>query len=366
MTMVLAFVLSGCAGAGHKTQGNQEADDHGHSDEILFNAQKQEAFGVSSQTVQAAPFAQVIRTSGEILPAQGDEQVVVARTSGIVIIRVSGAGSRVSKGSVIASVSSESVGSGSQLAKVKAAYEAAKNEFERDGELLKDNIISQSHYEQSRLAYQQAKIEYEALSSNSGSGGVNAVSPISGWVKEVYVSDGTFVEAGAPIATVSQNRRMKLSANVSERYAAVLPTVTDAIFRTQDGQTFSVSSLGGRVSGFARTAQDHWLPVLFEFNQAPGIVAGSFVEVWLKASSTKEVISLPQEAIVESQGIYSVFVRIDEDCFEKRNVTIGESDGERVVIISGLKEGEDVVTKGAMQIKLASVATAPAGHNHSH
>ena len=45
---------------------------------------------------------------------------------------------------------------------------------------------------------------------------------------------------------------------------------------------------------------------------------------------------------------------------------LGESNGSRVEIKSGLKDGDHVVTRGAYQLKLASVTTMPEGHNHNH
>ena len=50
----------------------------------------------------------------------------------------------------------------------------------------------------------------------------------------------------------------------------------------------------------------------------------------------------------------------------KQEVTLGESDGERVEILTGVKQGDHVVTKGAVQVRLASAANAIPAHNHNH
>jgi multidrug efflux pump subunit AcrA (membrane-fusion protein) len=57
---------------------------------------------------------------------------------------------------------------------------------------------------------------------------------------------------------------------------------------------------------------------------------------------------------------------MDEDCFDKREVSLGQSDGINVPVLDGLREGEMVVTEGAIKVKLASISAAPAGHNHNH
>ena len=57
----------------------------------------------------------------------------------------------------------------------------------------------------------------------------------------------------------------------------------------------------------------------------------------------------------------------EEGVFEKREVKIGQTDGVRTEILSGLKTGECVVTVGAYQVKLAASSSAiPEGHNHNH
>ena len=62
-----------------------------------------------------------------------------------------------------------------------------------------------------------------------------------------------------------------------------------------------------------------------------------------------------------------MFIQIDEDCYEKRLVTIGQTDGENVEIVSGITGGEKVVTEGAVFVKLASNSGAiPEGHSHNH
>ena len=66
---------------------------------------------------------------------------------------------------------------------------------------------------------------------------------------------------------------------------------------------------------------------------------------------------------------YHVYVQVkgEKGAFMKREVTLGQDNGERVEIVSGLKAGEQVVARGAYQVKLASASgIIPEGHNHQH
>lgn len=322
-----------------------------------------------SETVEARPFSQIIHVGGSVLPAVGDESFAIAPVSGIVTFSGKSLveGTTVSGGSVIAGISTRDVAGGDVVAKLRATYEAAKKEYERDAAMVDEKIVSISHFEQSRLAYEQARAEYEAVTSSGQAGEhVSVKSPLGGYVKTVYVTSGQFVEAGSAIAAISQNRTLQLRADVPDRYASSLHTITDANFTTTSGETFSVKELGGRVSAYGRSSESGYIPVTFEFSNRASVVAGTYVDVYLKGAYAAPVIALPNSALVEEQGTYCVYVRLDEDCFMKREVRIGGTDGVSTVILSGIEEGEDVVVSGAMQIKLSSASAIPSGHNHSH
>lgn len=355
----------------HDHDHEHEGEGGEHSDEIVFSIEKQQKFGVVVEEASYKPFSAVIRTSGEILPASGDEVTLSATTSGVFHFKgkVLSEGSPVSKGSVVAVINTQSVDGGDPGSKAKAAYEAAEKEFLRDTELLKDNIISISHYDQSKLEYEQAKAAYESLTrSGYNEGGLSVTSPLSGYLKSVYVAEGQYVSTGEPLAVVSQNRRLQLRAELSERYSAQAKNISSANFITPDGQVYSLDNLNGRLLSYGRNASDHFLPVTFELDNKAEVVPGSFVEVYLKTRSSEDCIVVPVDALVESQGVYSVYVQQEdeEDAFLKREVVLGMNDGINVQILSGLEPGDKVVVNGAIQIKLASVNTAVAGHNHQH
>ncbi len=362
-----AILISGCGShEGHHHEHEEHEHEKEASGEISFSEKQQELFGIKTEKTALAPFSEIIKTGGEILPAQGDETTVVAPVSGTVNFRSSiSTGAYVRKGEAVASVSFSNLAQGDLLEKARARYEAAKKEYERDSELLKNNIISESHYDKSKLEYEQSKTEYEALSRNASDKGVKAASPFNGYVTGLFVKQGEYVEMGTPVATVSQNLKMQVRADVPERYASRIPSIQDATFTVADGNTYKVSELSGRLLSSGKSSVDGYIPVTFEFNREQGITQGSFVTINLLGKTAGSFISLPVSALTEDQGIYSVFVRLDEDCFLKKEVKILGSDGLRAAV-SGLEEGEEVVTEGAMHLKLAQFSAVPSGHNHNH
>ena len=60
------------------------------------------------------------------------------------------------------------------------------------------------------------------------------------------------------------------------------------------------------------------------------------------------------------------FVQVSGETFQKRELTLGIRDGTWVQVLSGVAEGERVVTKGAMAIRLASASSVIPAHGHAH
>lgn len=75
---------------------------------------------------------------------------------------------------------------------------------------------------------------------------------------------------------------------------------------------------------------------------------------------------MPVSALTEDQGVFYVYLKLDENCYRRQEVSTGESDGDNIEILSGLKPGDTVVTKGAIHVKLASAGKAIPGHTHNH
>lgn len=400
--VLCAYVLAGCSGGAtkqeehnhdHEAHEHEEGHDHdheghdheneghdhgkeaattaAHSNEIIFKEELAKAVGLQTKVVEPAPFTDVIKTSGSILAAQGDETTVVATVPGIVTFGnlsfVDGAAVR--KGQAILSLASNTLSDGNVAARAKYAYENAKKEYERMEQLVGDKIVSAKDFEQARLNYENAKVAYEAVAGKQTANGVSVVSPMNGYLKNLQVKEGDYVAVGQPLATISQNSRLVLRAEVSEKYYQYLPAVQSANFRTPyDDKVYKLSDLHGRMLSFGKAsdANSFYIPVTFEFDNKGAVIPGSFVEIYLLTSPMEEVLSVPVSSLIEEQGVYSVFIRLDEEGYQKREVKLGANNGSEVQILSGLKPGETVVTQGAYQIKLASASNAIPAHTHNH
>lgn len=382
--LAMALILGGCGEkAAHDEHGHdhdmhheeEEAHAHGHeahgAGEVVFKKQDAEAIGLQTRTMQPGVFSEVIKTSGQIQSAQGTETVLVATVPGVVTLGDTRFvdGTSVRKGQPVLTLASNALSDGDVAIRVKNAYLTAKREFERMEQLVGDKIVSQKDYEQARLAYENAKVAYDAINGKQSVRGVAVTAPMNGFLKNILVKEGDYVTVGQPLATISQNSRLVLRADVSEKNYARLPMIRSAHFKTPyDDKVYKLDELGGRLLSYGKSSGNNsfYIPVLFEFDNKGAVIAGSYVEVYLLGKPMEQVLSVPVSALVEEQGLYCVYLRLDEDCYKKQYVTLGADNGEAVQILSGLKAGDEVVTKGAYQIKLASASNAIPAHTHHH
>jgi multidrug efflux pump subunit AcrA (membrane-fusion protein) len=70
--------------------------------------------------------------------------------------------------------------------------------------------------------------------------------------------------------------------------------------------------------------------------------------------------------LTEEQGLYYVYLQVDEDGYRKQEVQLGRHAGTRVEVLRGLTPGDQLVVRGARQVKLASATGAIPGHTHNH
>lgn len=358
------------AGAAH-THDHVEGVNAGENpDEIVFTPEQAARTDFEVQTIEPGRFAEVIPASGQVLAAPGDEVTLIAPVVGIVSFadRQLAEGKRVGAGSALFHISSRNIVSGDALARDATAYRKAKADLERAEKLLADKIVSQSEYDALKATYEDAKAAYDALAGSASAKGAGIKTPISGYVTSVGVNEGDYVETGQQLATVSQNRRLVLKAEVSQRYMDRLPNVRSANFMLPySDKVWTLDELGGKLLSVSRTVvpQTPLIPVTFEFDNNGQVMPGSYVDVRLVGTEQDNVLSVPITAISEQQGLYYVYVQLDEECYRRREVEPGADDGLRVRIMSGLEPGERVVTRGAVNLKMASASGAiPHGHEH--
>ncbi len=352
---------------GHEGEHEGEHGEEHEGEEITLHAHEAEEFGVGVDTIKAGEFAEVVKVGGQIEASTTSRSVVSATAAGIVHFTSNiTEGKKISAGSTIATISAKGISGGDANAAARAALDAAKRELDRVTPLHKEGIVSTKDYNAAKRAYDEAKAAY----SGTPAGGSATVST-SGVITSLLVRQGEYVSVGQPIAVISGNNSLTLRGDLPEKYYNFLPTVSSANFRAAyTDDVYSLKELNGKLLSSGGAVADNergYLPVYFSFENNGRVVPGSYAEVYLIGTKRSDVISVPVSAVSEQQGQNFVYVRLDEDCYKKCPVTLGGNDGSRVEVLSGIKSGDVVVTKGMTFIKLAETSgVVPEGHSHTH
>lgn len=342
---------------------------------ITFTKSQSWKIDFATEEITHSDFGQVIKATAQIQPSAGDERVVAAKTAGLVVFQSNDivSGKNVGSGRRLFSIDAAGMADNNlavRFAEAENSYNRAKTEYERKAELAKDSIVSQSDLIQAKTEYDNARSNYELFRQNFTAGKQAVTSPISGFITDVLVQNGQFVEAGQPILRISQNRNLYIKAELQPKHYNSLASITSANIRIPaQNRAYTLEELNGKVVSYGKSSDinNPLIPVVFQVNNSIGLLPGSFVDMYIKLSSGGQKLAVPNGAIVEEMGAYFVMVQVTPALFEKRAVVTGATDGFRTEIIDGITEFERVVSKGTIFVKLAESAGAldpHAGHMH--
>lgn len=247
-------------------------------------------------------------------------------------------------------------------------FEQSKGNFFRHNELYKERIVSEKQFLESKSEYITDSINFYSLKRSAGSDGMKVLAPRSGYIHELNVSEGQYVESGNLMATISTNRVILLKADLPQQYFNELGKITTTNFRpAYTTRVYTLEELSGKLiaRGASVAENNHYMPVYFEVNNDGTILEGAFAEFYLKTKLEPDHIVLPVTSLIEEQGNYYVYVQVTGEEYQKRSIKLLANDGIKVSVASGLEVGERVVSEGAMLLKMASSSSMPV-HSHSH
>jgi len=337
---------------------------------------KEQAWKIEFGTdeVKHETFHRVIKTTGELIASSNSEIRIVAQSSGIIHMPsydIVG-GKTIKKNETIFYISGKGISDNSLTSKyinARSEYEKTRADFKRADALRADQIISEREFNEAKSNYEKAEINFQLFAKDYSTKGIKVSSPATGYICNISVNEGEYVEKGQVLGIVDRASKLILKADLYQKHLTQLSKIHSANFKLPyRDEVYNTDNLGGKMIAYGRDIhpEDYTTPLYFEINKIPELYMGSFVEVYLKSESTRKVLSIKKSAVLEDQGIHFVFVQTEGESYEKRFVTIGADNGKEVEILTGLNAGERVVSKGAYFVKLASMAGALPAHGHEH
>jgi len=339
-----------------------EAEDHYHNEAEI-----------QIRTLKKQDFRDILKTTGVIIPARENIQTYQAQSSGFIhfVNNSLVLGSVVKKGDVLFEIRGGILTDENydlKFREIKLEYEKNKMNYERASELIKDKIISEKEFLEIKTNFKNAESRYHVYSENRNQNGQKVISKTTGYIHQIYVSEGEHINAGEELTTVISRNKLILQADVPQNHFDKLSTFTSASFTTSYGNRVYLSeALNGKLLAYGRSTDksEFFTPVSFEIDYSPDLIPGSFVEINLFGKPFTGAIVVPKTALMEEQGKMYVFLHHEDGDYEKRYVKLGADDGESVQVLVGLEENQMIVVAGAYQVKLAAISTdLPDTHSH--
>jgi len=308
---------------------------------------------VEAIPVSLGEFSGYIRVTGEVEALY--DVTISAEESGRVERFLVDKGRRVTAGQPIVKLESDLLSA--QVDEARASAMLAREEYQRQRQLWEeDSIGTEMLFLQRRYASEMAAARLASLEARLQR--TEIVAPVSGTYEENYLEVGEMATPGGPVVRVVATDRVKIVAGVPERHARTVVVGDDAVvaFDIYPDQEFvgRVNFVGASVDPRSRTFRIEIVLDNPDGMMKPAMVANLLVE----REHLFDVISVPQQVVLRSADGYKVFVAEEQGdgyVARARNVALGASSGDNVVIRDGLEIGELLVTVGQQLVDDGSI-----------
>jgi len=325
--------------------------------------------GVVLETVKTATVPELLEVVG----------TVRSRTSAVVSTRIPGSisilrvreGDRVRRGQVLAQLDAQENQATAAVATAgidearRGLEEAVSRKkltdatFDRYQNLFKEQAISRQEFDVKQtekelaagaVARAEAKLKQAqegAKASTTMSDFTRIVAPISGIVASRQADLGATVFPGQPLLTIEDDGNYQLELALPENIAAkVKPgTAVQVILDAVAGHfTANIAEIVPTADPASRTF------VAKIFLKQKGLKSGMFGRGTLSLSSSAVGITTPKQAVIEHGALTSVWTVDKEKSARMRIVKTGKPVGERIEILSGLSNGDQVIISGIEKI----------------
>lgn len=271
---------------------------------------------------------------------------VLSETEGRVIKVMVQIGDEVKTGMLLIQVDDEMKKAANAAAEVN--YQKAKKDLQRYEKMFKEGSVSDAQVEGARLAFKSAESQY--IVARRQYNDTKIKTPISGIVTARQVDVGATLQRNNVVANVVDISTLKVKLNVAEQDAFKLK-VGDKVEVTTD--VYPGVAFQGKIETVSAKADEaHTYPVEVRLanNTAHPLRAGMFGRVSFISIQGSQKLSIPRQALVGSTKIPQVFV-VDRGIAHLRDIVIGSGFGINLEVLSGLKEGEEVVVSGQNNLK---------------
>lgn len=367
------------AGKGTEAEGASAGakDEHGKEEgHLKLSAQEKETAGLKVEELVAQPVADQVTLTATIKANQDRIAHVAPRVSARLVKVMANLGDKVRGGQSMAQLDSLELGEAhSVYQQARSQLALATADYERAQKLKADDIIPDKEFLRTRSEFEKAKASQRAaldrlrlLDSGHSEGEQGAPSefplraPFAGTVIEKNAVLGELAQPDKSLFTVADLSNLWIEANLFEKDLSRVRVGAPAIVTVS---AYPGEEFRGKLTYISNTVDKETRAVVARV-EVPNVDGRLKPEMFATASidtgTSAKALAIPQEAVLMLNGQPTVFV-VEGDAFEARPIETGPKAGNRVLLKSGIKEGEQVVTRGAYVLK-AKMLKSQIGDSH--
>ena len=308
---------------------------------------------VSTTTATLETWSPVINSVGTLRASQGVD--VTAQEVGMITELRFESGAEVAAGDVLARqyVDDERA----ELAALEADVRLAELNLERAEDLREKDLSSQFDFDTRETDRDRAVARARNVGLMIEKKTIRA--PFSGRIGIRQVDLGQYVEPGDPIVRLEALDRMLVDFPVPQRSVALLRVGQPLLIRVD---AYPARKFVGEITAISPQVRSQTRDVRLEGvvqNDAEALLPGMFAEVEIQLPERESVVTVPQSAITYSPYGDSVFlVRESADQSGGQQLTVdsvfvqtGETRGDQVAVVAGIKAGDLLVTAGQLKLR---------------
>jgi Cu(I)/Ag(I) efflux system membrane fusion protein len=332
--------------AGDKEKGNKGQSQQGKKSTRLRLSENQKILGdIRTDTAQIKTISKEISLLGVAAPDENNVTVISSRVKGrIDKLFVRNPGEQIIKGQMLFAIYSEEL-----LADESDFLNSVEQQTKFSSQQkIVDDLADASKKKLKLWGWSEQQIN-ELASLKHISPTFSYTSNESGFLWELKISEGVYVEAGTPLFKI---------ANLNTIWVEAQAYPEQLIYLNQQSEV-SVSFEGTGEKSYkgkvvyenpSLDADKKFSKVRIEIqNQGNKITPGMMAYVYLKTQERKTLV-IPKSALLLLK-MKTVWVQLSDGSYESRNVETGMQNKFDVEIVSGIKEGELVISSGGFLLQ---------------
>ena len=274
------------------------------------------------------------------------EVMIASEASGKIVKINFKLGDYVRKGAVLAQV--DDAYKALTLRNAQLNYDKFKDDLERFKNLRKGEAVTETQLRDMRIGFENAEIALEQAKKQLED--TKVIAPFSGYITSKNAELGAWVNVGTSIAGIADISQLKVVFVVSETNVYELSKGQEVTVTTD---IYSGINFKGVISNISpKGTSAHTYPVEITIpnnNKNARLKAGTYVNVSVNNTRAGQVLMIPRDAIISSIKDPSVYV-VEGENVRLARINTGRNQDAFLEVISGLKEGEQVVVNGQINL----------------